>query len=372
MNLRKTGGLLLAAAIAGSGISLSVSARDNIPAEELSDYISSGTHTFAACGDFTGWNVTGDIILSDADGDGMFIGYVRDIPEGTYKFKIRADGSWDDNWGAYNAMTESTYNSHDDYYITVGQLSDVFIIFDATKNDPNLWSISTLVAADAQPSAFSVSGTMNDWGELPDYPMYEVAPGRFVGIAIDCPFGEQQFGVRCGSDLYAAYDARTDSTKNSPVLCTTDIPGSGDIMVELDTHTPDSSLYAVSFAVKDTEGVISDEQFTGRDHPILPSYFYTSEDESSSAPPSSPERSGSQQSQNANTSRATASEPASQTAAPAANYAQTAAAATGTAAAPVTNVPKTGDDSVAAVWIFLSIIGLGTAAFAVYRVSVKL
>lgn len=75
-------------------ITMTAAAHSEIPEEEVPEYLSSGNHTFGLCGDFTGWEEFGDLMLADPDGDGLYVGYIKDPGEGEHQFKVRADGDW--------------------------------------------------------------------------------------------------------------------------------------------------------------------------------------------------------------------------------------------------------------------------------------
>ena len=53
---------------------MTAAAHSEIPEEEVTEYLSSGNHTFGLCGDFTGWEEFGDLMLADPDGDGLHVG----------------------------------------------------------------------------------------------------------------------------------------------------------------------------------------------------------------------------------------------------------------------------------------------------------
>ena len=385
MKVRKFMGCMLAAAAVGSFFSVSAAARSEIPADEIPEYLSSGSHTFGLCGDFTQWSVMNDVMLADPDGDGIFVGVIRNLSEGEHSFKVRADSSWDDNWGAYNDEMDATFNSRDDIIITLESDSDVLVVFDATERDPMLWKATTYITNELTPSKYGIVGTMTRWGETdPDYPMYEITDGWFVGVATDCPFGEQQFKVRADSawdESYGVYEADYDRTNNSQTNCSAEIPGSGDIIVELDTRGEDDQVWPVSFAVIDSENNVYDQQFTGRDKPSLPSYDYSSQPEEDPSAPEISETEDSETSEEESMVSTVSSEEESTVqsgSSVAASSASSAPSSSSTAslAAPTVNnttstvvsnnsttvqtdVPKTGDGVAAVAMIVLSTTALG-------------
>ena len=114
------------AAMLGAGVfSVAASARDMIPEDELSTYFDEGNHTIGIAGDFNEWGKTPDIIMTDADGDGIFIGVVRSLKSGSYQFKVRADGNWDDSWSEYDPDKDITFNSQINCHFDVNVSADV-------------------------------------------------------------------------------------------------------------------------------------------------------------------------------------------------------------------------------------------------------
>ncbi len=268
MKIRKIAAALLSAIILGTAASTAVFARDFIPDDELTDYLTSGNHTIGITGDFTNWNSMNDIIMTDADGDGVYIGVIRDLDEGVHELKVRTDCSWEDNWGAYEAEKDSSFNSLQNFSVTVEKPTDVFVTFDTRGENYLNWSIAAYSTEEMTPGKYGITGTITQWESADkDYPMYEITPGKYVGIIKDAPFGQQQFVIRNAEntdEIYAVYEAEYDRTRNSQINCKTIISGSGDIIVEFDTTGEDEALWPVSFAVIDGEGNISDIQYTGK------------------------------------------------------------------------------------------------------------
>ena len=61
-------------------------------------------------GGFNDWE--SDIAeMTDDDGDGIYVGVIKDVPAGEYDFKVRADGAWDISWGVYEPDYDRTQNS---------------------------------------------------------------------------------------------------------------------------------------------------------------------------------------------------------------------------------------------------------------------
>ena len=258
MQTKKIIGIALAAALLGSMATVAVAARDAVPDEELADYTKN--HTFGIVGGMTSWADGADIDMTDADGDGVLIGVVRDLAAGDYEFKVRADGKWDDSWGMYEEEHDRTMNSQTNCKVTVTEKTDLIVALDTRGEDSALWPVSFVSTEKADASKFGIVGSMTSWADGADYPMYEVVQGIFAGVAKNVS-GDIEFKVRADGkwDLsYGAYEADYDRTNNSQTNCkesiaaateTGDQASGSDLMVELNTTGDDDNLYPVSYTV---------------------------------------------------------------------------------------------------------------------------
>lgn len=258
------------AAMLGAGVfSVAASARDMIPEDELSTYFDEGNHTIGIAGDFNEWGKTPDIIMTDADGDGIFIGVVRSLKSGSYQFKVRADGNWDDSWSEYDPDKDITFNSQINCHFDVNVSADVFVTLDTRGSDSMVWPVNIYSTEEMEPSKYGITGNMLSWGkDEEDAPMYELSKGKYAGVLREVPAGEQEFKVRANSswdESYGVYEPDYDRTNNSQTNCKTTIPDSGYIIVELDATGADRMLWPVSFAAIDSAGNISDIQYTGKE-----------------------------------------------------------------------------------------------------------
>ena len=80
-------------------------------------------------GNFNEWN--GDLAMTDNDGDGIYEAVIDKA--GEYEFFIRADGSWNYCWGAYDDWNDCTQDSYNVYKATVSDGQKLTIRFDTTK-----------------------------------------------------------------------------------------------------------------------------------------------------------------------------------------------------------------------------------------------
>lgn len=265
----------VSASMIGSLFIPAVSARDYIPDDELAGYLSDGNHTLGICGDFTQWNVFNDIEMADADGDGIYTAVICDLEAGEHEFKIRTDSSWEDNWGAYDSEKDVTFNSRHNYSFSLEETSDVFVTFDTRNSDHMVWPISVYPTGTMTLSKYGITGSMTNWGRTEeDFPMYEISEKKYIGVIKDAPYGLQEFKVRADNswdESYGVYEPDFDRTNNSQTNCSTEIQGTGTIVVELDTTGEDDTYWPISFFVLDGSGNISDIQFTGKDKPAAPS-----------------------------------------------------------------------------------------------------
>ena len=104
---------------------------------KLSDTITYGvTGTFPDCE-----NWTKDIELKESSSKpGIYVATVKNLPQDTYQFKVRANGEWTDSWGELDRG--ATYNSQINCEVTLNRTSNVEITFDTTNEDSQLWVVS--------------------------------------------------------------------------------------------------------------------------------------------------------------------------------------------------------------------------------------
>ena len=69
--------------------------------------------------------------MTDNDGDGIYEAVIDKA--GEYEFFIRADGSWNYCWGAYDDWNDCTQDSYNVYKATVSDGQKLTIRFDTTK-----------------------------------------------------------------------------------------------------------------------------------------------------------------------------------------------------------------------------------------------
>ncbi len=111
-------GALAPAVLPGVGLTASASEDQYLPFT-----------TLGIIGGFNDWS--GDVEMSDPDGDGVYEGVVT--AEGTYEFKVRADGGWDYSWGEYEADYDRTQNSQTNCSATVEEGCKLVVKLDTTK-----------------------------------------------------------------------------------------------------------------------------------------------------------------------------------------------------------------------------------------------
>ena len=269
MNIRKIAVTVISASMICSVISVTAIARDAIPDEELPTYFDEGNHTLGIVGDFTKWGSEPDIVMSDPDGDGIYVGVVRNLTAGEYEFKVRSDSNWDDSWGEYIEAEEKSFNSLTNCSVKVDEKADVFISLDTTGSDCLVWPVGVYSTEEKTPSQYGITGSMLSWGEGEhDTPMYELISGKYFGVLKEVPAGKQEFRIRADGEWnksYGMYDPETDMTLNSQTNFSTEIPDSGYILVELDGTGKDPNLWPVSFTTVNGSGNISDQQYTGKE-----------------------------------------------------------------------------------------------------------
>ena len=121
---------------------------------------------YSIIGSMTNW--TDDIPMEPA-GAGVMVGKFT-VDPGTYEFKVRANGSWEDSWGVYEPDYERTYNSQTNIKIKVDYRTTVTVMLDVTGEDKELWPVSFSYRAggdDSQLSDMVYVNTGKDGGYVP-------------------------------------------------------------------------------------------------------------------------------------------------------------------------------------------------------------
>ena len=287
MQTKKIIGIALCAALVSSMAAISVSARDTMDDGEGKTYFD-GDHTLGIVGAFTNWgnadddgNVTPDIPMTDPDGDGVYVGVVKDIAAGDYQFKIRADGAWEDSWGEYESEYDRTFNSQTDCSITVDDTTDLVVTLDTNGEDGNIWPVTYFTTAAVDASAYGLVGGMTNWGRaddagtvIPDVAMYEYADGKYVGILKGLE-GDQVFKIRKDSawsadgvmTSWGVYEEDYDRTQDSQTNVTVSLDDASDIVVVFDTTSGDDedsmAVWPLSYSII-SNGVVVDDVYAGK------------------------------------------------------------------------------------------------------------
>ena len=262
MQTKKILGIALAAALVGSMATVAVSARDAMDAGEEATYFDS--HTIGIVGSMTSWGEQPDIAMKDVNGNGTYIGVVRNLAAGDYDFKVRANSSWDDSWGEYEPDYERTFNSQTNCHVTVAEDgTDLIVALDTTGEDGNVWPVTYMTTSTATATNYGVVGSMTGWGEQPDGTMYDLGSKLMtaVGGKVELPeAGDYEFKVRADSKWdksWGAYEADYDRTENSQTNCKITVDGPASLFVMMAETGEDDVLWPVSYIAYDDSGVIA-------------------------------------------------------------------------------------------------------------------
>ncbi len=288
MQTKKLIGIALVAALVGTVTAVSVSARDVIPEDEIADYFSN--HTIGIVGAMTSWGEQPDVAMADPDGDGVYVGVVKDLAAGEYEFKVRADSAWDDSWGEYEEEYERTFNSQTNCKITVEDTTDLIVTLDTNGEDHVVWPVKYYSTEALEASKYGLVGSMTEWGTDADVPMYETAEGRYVGTFKNLAAGEYEFKIRADSawdESYGVYEADYDRTNNSQTNCKVALADTADIVVEFDATGEDNIVWPISYTVVGADGKVAETVYAGKEKTTEES----SELESSEPEESKPEES---------------------------------------------------------------------------------
>ena len=257
MQTKKIIGIALAAALVGSMAAVaatSVSAVDSVDA----DFSLEG-HSVGIIGGFNSWG--SDIAeMTDADGDGVYVGVVNNVAAGDTEFKIRLDGAWDYSWGDYEADYERTFNSQTNCKISTTETTDLIVLLDTNGDDANIWAVKYFTVenegGDTTPqfSTLGVIGGFNSWGG--DVAMTN--NGGIYSAAIGDLAAGTEFKVRADGawDLsWGAYEADYERTQNSRTNCKV-TEDAKNVQVFLDTNGSDYQIWTLAFAYTNDAGEI--------------------------------------------------------------------------------------------------------------------
>lgn len=140
MSIKKTGkktlAILLMSCMIASGVTTGAAAYYEV------DEFDPSEHTLGVVGSFTGWGEYSDYVMTDEDGNGVYVAVLdpNKFPytDYEYQFKIRADESWDYNWGAYEEAYDRTFNSQTNFYCS--EMEEPFYVYlDTTGEDVMVW-----------------------------------------------------------------------------------------------------------------------------------------------------------------------------------------------------------------------------------------
>ena len=281
MQTKKIIGVALVAGLVSTMAAVSVAARDEIPADEVATYFNN--HKIGIVGGFTNWGnpdettgaVIPDVQMTDADGDGIFVGVVRNVTAGDYEFKVRADSAWDDSWGEYEADYDRTMNSQTNCKVTVKGTSDIIVTLDTTGDDNVTWPVKYYSTETLTASKYGIVGSPTNWGNadeatgnvIADVPLYEITTGKYVGVLKDVAAGDQEFKVRADSawdESYGAYEEDYDRTNNSQTNVKVTLADTADIAVEFDTTGSDNITWPITYTVYNADGTVT-AVYTGKE-----------------------------------------------------------------------------------------------------------
>ncbi len=256
--------ILISAVVISSVSAVSVSARECFDDGEIDTYFEN--HTLGIIGGFNGW--TSDIApMTNPDGDGIYVGVVKDVPKGDYEFKVRADEAWEDSWGEYEEEWDRTMNSWTNCSVTVEGTTDLIVMLDTNGDDEVLWPVTFFSTEEMAASRYGIIGSMTNWSK--DIPMYEYADGKYIGIIKNLLSGDYDFKVRADSswnEYYGVYEEYEDRTNNSQTNCSVTVEkdeGSADVVVFFDTTDDDDQIWPISYAVIE-DGASLYECYTGK------------------------------------------------------------------------------------------------------------
>ena len=142
------------------------------------------TPTYGLVGSMTGWGTESDVAMSDVDGDGVYVGVIKNVPAGEQEFKVRLfnDADWTLSWGVYEAENDRTQNSQTNLNVTLAEESDIIVTFDTTAIDPE---------ATANPDSYVNDPAFTDEDKVDYYPVrYQVISASTEDVPTEPSTGE--------------------------------------------------------------------------------------------------------------------------------------------------------------------------------------
>ena len=256
MQTKKIISIALTAALVSSiaaVATVSASALEQVPEGFNKDSLAD--HTMGIIGSFNEW--TEDVAaMTDADGDGIYLGVVEDVAAGSYDFKIRLDSAWDYSWGVYEEAEDRTFNSQTNCSLTLDSTSDVVVVLDTNGEDANVWSVAYFALPDeggdqsgafvAADHTYGAIGDFNTWGG--DVAMTELASGVYCANIGDIA-ATQGFKVRADGAWdysWGVYEAADDRTQNSQTNCSLTEDGKN-VHLILNTNGADFQIWQVAY-----------------------------------------------------------------------------------------------------------------------------
>ncbi len=161
---KKALSILLAGATAASVVVASTASASAV----YEDFETEGA-TYGVIGDFNSWS--GDVALTDEDGDGLYTAIVSVPAEGS-TYKVRANGGWDYSWGATNA-DGLTANSQDNCKFDESVYgTDVTVYFDTRtgKSGVDTWYVGTEEPEAPAPTPSESSQESSEESSTPEVP----------------------------------------------------------------------------------------------------------------------------------------------------------------------------------------------------------
>lgn len=161
---KKALSILLAGATAASVVVASTASASAV----YEDFETEGA-TYGVIGDFNSWS--GDVALTDEDGDGLYTATVSVPAEGS-TYKVRANGGWDYSWGATNA-DGLTANSQDNCKFDESVYgTDVTVYFDTRtgKSGVDTWYVGTEEPEAPAPTPSESSQESSEESSTPEVP----------------------------------------------------------------------------------------------------------------------------------------------------------------------------------------------------------
>ena len=260
---------------------------------------------YGIVGSMTGWGSSADFPMYETE-SGIYVGKTKELAAGDYQFKVRADGTWDENYGVYEPDYDRTFDSQTNLEAHLDENGYIYVKLDTTTDDEITWGVSyAVVYGEGEPEWIFTGKPQDEEPEpvLSDYVaviksadgepieifLYEDSNGYngygYHGKTDVLPAGTYEikiFNINSPEDFYGEYYITTETNINTtPGVIELKEPAA--IYVELTPEELFPGLY-IGYAIAENDGT-----YTNYTRSAPPPFYPPEQDSSEPAVSSEPE-----------------------------------------------------------------------------------